>query len=126
MHSHETNPDPTYDWRVDHAHYSQACAPLEKHMQTQPHPNPQSLKDQLKAAREELLDAKGQLEILERARAALETREAAHEAERKEAAARGKEEREEADKLRKALEVGSWGRAAGSGVCGGWVGCAVG
>lgn len=66
---------------------------------------PQSLKDQLKAMKEELIDARGQIDILETARAALEAREAAHEGERKEAAARVKEAQAQADAMRKALEV---------------------
>lgn len=66
---------------------------------------PQDLKDKLKAAREELIDAKGKLEIEAAARAAAEAREAAHEAERREAAVRVKEERDAADVARKALEV---------------------
>ena len=72
-----------------------------------PHPSCgiQSLKDQLKAMKEELIDARGQLEIVERARAALEAREAAHEGGRKEAAARAKETQKEVDLLRKSLEV---------------------
>ncbi len=76
-----------------------------------PTPRPQSLKDKLKSAREELLDARGKLEIEGKARAAAEAREGAQDAERREAAVRVREEREEADRLRKALEVRGGGGA---------------